>query len=51
MNLVAGLGIQPDPQGPTFLDAMRDQLGLKLESTKGPIQVLVIDHVEMPSEN
>jgi bla regulator protein BlaR1 len=45
------LALQPDPEGLTYLDAMRDQLGLKLESAKGPIQVLVIDHVERPSEN
>jgi bla regulator protein BlaR1 len=43
--------IQPDPQGPSFLDVMRDELGLKLEPTKGPIPVLVIDHAEKPSEN
>jgi uncharacterized protein (TIGR03435 family) len=50
-NLATAAGIQTDPQGPTFLDAVRDQLGLKLESTKGPIQSLVVDHVELPSEN
>lgn len=50
-NLLTIMGVQPDPQGPTYLDAMRDQLGLKLESIKGPIQVLVIDHVETPTEN
>jgi bla regulator protein BlaR1 len=49
--LLTILGVQPDPDGPTFLDAVREQLGLKLESTKGPIQALVIDHVERPSEN
>ena len=41
----------PDPQGPTFLEALRDQLGLKLTSTRGPIQTLIVDHVEIPSEN
>jgi uncharacterized protein (TIGR03435 family) len=42
---------QPDSQGPTFLDALREQLGLTLKSTKAPMQILVIDHVERPSEN
>jgi uncharacterized protein (TIGR03435 family) len=37
--------------GPTFLEALGDQLGLKLEATKAPVSVLVIDHVERPSEN
>jgi len=40
-----------DPPGPTFLEALREQLGLKLEPSKGPIEMLVIDHVERPSEN
>ena len=41
----------PDTQGPSFQAALREQLGLKLESTMAPLQVLVIDHVERPSEN
>lgn len=44
-------GVEPDPSGPIFLDAMRDQLGLKLESAKGEAQVLVIDHLEQLSQN
>jgi len=39
-----------DPARPT-LQFELDKVGLKLESTKGPVQVLVIDHVERPSEN
>ena len=44
-------GVEPDAAGPTFIDALREELGLKLEPIKGPIQVLVIDHVEQPSDN
>lgn len=37
--------------GGTFRDALKNQLGLKLVPQKGPVQVLLIDHVEQPSEN
>jgi bla regulator protein blaR1 len=37
--------------GPTLFTALEEQLGLKLESGKGPVDVIVIDHVEMPSAN
>ena len=47
----AGGDVQPDPTGPTFLEALSEQLGLKAESQKGPAQVLVIDHVDHPTEN
>jgi uncharacterized protein (TIGR03435 family) len=46
-----GSDAQRDPNGPTFLEALKSQLGLKLDSTSGPVDVLVIDHVEEPSEN
>ena len=42
---------QPAPSGPTFLQAVKEQLGIRLESQKGPAQVLVIDHVDHPTEN
>jgi uncharacterized protein (TIGR03435 family) len=39
-----------DP-GPTIFSALPEQLGLKLESAKGPVDVLVIDSVQKPTEN
>ena len=47
-------GAQPlpsDPMGPIFTTAIEEQLGLKLESARGPAEVLVIDSVEKPSQN
>ncbi len=41
----------PESWGPSFFTAIQEQLGLKLESQKGPGRILVIDHVERPSEN
>jgi uncharacterized protein (TIGR03435 family) len=34
---------------PSFLNAFQEQLGLKLESMKAPVEVLVIDHIEKPT--
>ena len=40
-----------DTSGPSLEEALREQLGLKLESTKTAMDVLVLDHVEHPSGN
>jgi uncharacterized protein (TIGR03435 family) len=43
---------EPDPNTPPDLfTSIQERLGLKLESAKGPVMVLVIDHIERPSEN
>jgi uncharacterized protein (TIGR03435 family) len=49
--VVAPFRAEPDLPGPLFLDALREQLGLNLQSTKGPVQILVIDRVERPTGN
>jgi uncharacterized protein (TIGR03435 family) len=40
-----------DSSGPSFFTAIQEQLGLKLQSTKAPVDTIVIKHVESPSEN
>jgi uncharacterized protein (TIGR03435 family) len=44
-------GNADDSVKPGLFTALQDQLGLKLESTRGPVDVLVIDHIEEPSPN
>ncbi len=40
-----------DPGGNNFASSMAESLGLKLESTKAPVETLIVDHMEKPSEN
>jgi uncharacterized protein (TIGR03435 family) len=46
-----GAEVEIDPVPLALPDAVREQLGLKLQSSKGPIRYLVVDRVERPSEN
>ena len=46
-----GAPIDASQNLPSLQTALQEQLGLKLEPARGPVEVLVIDHVERPSEN
>jgi uncharacterized protein (TIGR03435 family) len=54
-ELPPGVDVSKLPQGimdnPSIFVALKEQLGLKLESQKGPVEFFVIDHVERPTEN
>jgi uncharacterized protein (TIGR03435 family) len=41
----------PDPSGPSIFTALEEDLGLRLQSAKGLVEVLIIDHVEKPDAN
>jgi uncharacterized protein (TIGR03435 family) len=41
----------PDTSGLSLFEAVQEQLGLRVKPGKGPVDVIVIDHVEQPSEN
>jgi uncharacterized protein (TIGR03435 family) len=47
----AGSDESSDDSGPSIFTALQEQLGLKLESQKAPLPLIVIDHIEQPSAN
>lgn len=58
MQLPPGVALPPgmtlpeaDPNAPSIFTAVQEQLGLKLESSKAPIESIVVDHVEKPTAN
>jgi uncharacterized protein (TIGR03435 family) len=52
-DLPPGLPVPPPPTagGPSIFTAIQEQLGLKLESQRGPVDVHMIDRVDRPSED
>jgi hypothetical protein len=48
---LAGAEPPPNADGPTVFTALREQLGLRLEATRGPVEFLVVGHAEKPSGN
>ena len=49
MGVPQGFGAPAaDPLGPSLFAALQEQLGLRLDSQKGPVEVLVIERVEKP---
>ena len=49
----AGTGPTPPPDlnGPSVATALEEQLGLKLVPSRGPVQVVVIEHIDRPDAN
>jgi uncharacterized protein (TIGR03435 family) len=50
-NARMDITVPSQSSGPSLSTALEKQLGLRLEPTKGPVDFLVIDHIEMPSGN
>jgi uncharacterized protein (TIGR03435 family) len=46
-----GSDLAEHSNSPSLLVALQEQLGLRLESSRGPVDVLVIDHIEHPAAN
>jgi uncharacterized protein (TIGR03435 family) len=51
LKFAPAASVNPDPDRPHLVTALTEQLGLKLEATQAPMDVLVIDSVERPAEN
>jgi bla regulator protein blaR1 len=52
IGVLEGFGVPPpDWPGPTLFTALEEQLGLRLDSQKGPVEMFAIEGIERPSEN
>jgi len=50
-NVPLGAEFHPDESAPTFQEALKEQLGLKMVSERGPVDFFIVDHLEHASEN
>jgi uncharacterized protein (TIGR03435 family) len=50
-NPAASLSTSSDSEPASIFTILQEELGLKLDSGKGPVEIIVIDHIERPSEN
>jgi uncharacterized protein (TIGR03435 family) len=49
-NLPPGVELPPvDPSAPSLFTAIQEQLGLRLQATRGPVEVLVVDQIDRPT--
>jgi uncharacterized protein (TIGR03435 family) len=46
-----GSGVPSDANAPSIFTAVQEQLGLRLDSRKAPVESLIVDHAEKPSDN
>jgi uncharacterized protein (TIGR03435 family) len=47
----SAVGVHDQDNGPSLFTALQEQLGLKLQPARGPVEVLIIDHIDLPSPN
>jgi uncharacterized protein (TIGR03435 family) len=50
-QVARGAPLELDEDAPTFADALKEQLGIKMLPQKGPSELFIVDHIEKPSEN
>jgi uncharacterized protein (TIGR03435 family) len=50
-QVARGAPLELDEDAPTFADALKEQLGIKMQSEKGPSELFFVDHIEKPSDN